>query len=83
MDAGLVVNPDGLKNQIEGGIVQAASWTLKEQVRWTRDGIALHVSSGERGKLICLTAYARKAHFHYHQEAHVYLLDLLKEIVVH
>ncbi|MGE5128973.1 MAG: molybdopterin cofactor-binding domain-containing protein [Sphingomonadaceae bacterium] len=42
VDAGLVVNPDGLKNQIEGGIVQAASWTLKEQVRWTREGVALH-----------------------------------------
>jgi CO/xanthine dehydrogenase Mo-binding subunit len=32
-DAGLVINPDGLKAQIEGGIVQSASWTLKEQVR--------------------------------------------------
>ncbi len=32
-DAGLVVNPDGLKAQIEGGIIQSASWTLKEQVR--------------------------------------------------
>jgi CO/xanthine dehydrogenase Mo-binding subunit len=40
VDAGLVVNPDGLRNQIEGGIVQAASWTLKEQVCWTQDGIA-------------------------------------------
>jgi nicotinate dehydrogenase subunit B len=40
VDAGQVVNPDGLRNQIEGGIVQAASWTLKEEVRWTRDGIA-------------------------------------------
>jgi superfamily II DNA or RNA helicase len=39
-----------------------------------------HVTSGERGKLICLTAYARKAHFHYQQESHVYVLDLLKEI---
>ena len=31
-DAGLIVNPDGAKNQIEGGINMAASWTLKEQV---------------------------------------------------
>jgi CO/xanthine dehydrogenase Mo-binding subunit len=32
-DAGLVINPDGLKAQIEGGIVQSASWTLKEHVK--------------------------------------------------
>ena len=38
-DAGLVINPDGLINQIEGGIVQSASWTLKEQVRFDRTGI--------------------------------------------
>jgi nicotinate dehydrogenase subunit B len=31
-DAGLVINPDGVRNQVEGGIIQAASWTLKEQV---------------------------------------------------
>ena len=39
VDAGLVVNPDGLANQIEGGIVQAISWTLKEQVLWDRDRV--------------------------------------------
>jgi CO/xanthine dehydrogenase Mo-binding subunit len=38
-DAGLVINPDGLVAQIEGGIVQSASWTLKEQVRFDRAGI--------------------------------------------
>ena len=32
IDAGQVINPDGLINQTEGGIIQAASWTLKEQV---------------------------------------------------
>jgi len=32
VDAGLVINPDGVINQIEGGIVQSVSWTLKEQV---------------------------------------------------
>lgn len=31
-DAGEVINSDGLANQIEGGMIQAASWTLKEQV---------------------------------------------------
>jgi nicotinate dehydrogenase subunit B len=38
-DAGLVINPDGLRNQIEGGIVQSMSWTLFEQVRFDRHGI--------------------------------------------
>ena len=37
VDAGEVVNPDGLRNQIEGGIVQAISWTLKEAIRWDRE----------------------------------------------
>ena len=32
VDAGLVINPDGLRNQIEGGLIQSASWTLMEQV---------------------------------------------------
>lgn len=31
-DAGLIVNPDGALNQLEGGCVQSASWALKEQV---------------------------------------------------
>lgn len=31
-DAGEVIDPKGLANQLEGGVVQAASWTLKEQV---------------------------------------------------
>jgi len=35
VDCGEVVHRDGLINQIEGGIIQAASWTLKEAVRWT------------------------------------------------
>jgi CO/xanthine dehydrogenase Mo-binding subunit len=33
-DAGQVVNPDGLINQIEGGLIQMLSWTLKEEVRF-------------------------------------------------
>ncbi|MEE2777147.1 MAG: molybdopterin cofactor-binding domain-containing protein [Acidobacteriota bacterium] len=32
VDAGEIVNPDGVRNQIEGGIVQAASWALRESV---------------------------------------------------
>jgi len=33
-DAGLAVNPDAAINQLEGGIIQSASWVLKEQVRF-------------------------------------------------
>ena len=33
-DCGLVVNPDGLRNQIEGNVIQAISRTLKEAVRF-------------------------------------------------
>ncbi len=33
IDCGCIINPDGVKNQIQGGIVQATSWALKEQVR--------------------------------------------------
>jgi CO/xanthine dehydrogenase Mo-binding subunit len=36
VDAGQVINPDGLINQVEGGIIQSASWTLMEEVRFDR-----------------------------------------------
>ena len=39
-DAGLVVNPDGLRNQLEGGILQAASFALKEQITFNATGVA-------------------------------------------
>ena len=38
-EAGQVVNPDGLSNQLEGGFIQAASMSLKEQVQYDHDGI--------------------------------------------
>ena len=38
-DSGLVINPDGLKNQMEGGIIQSTSWTLYEHVRFDKNGI--------------------------------------------
>jgi nicotinate dehydrogenase subunit B len=38
-DGGLIVNPDGAKNQLEGGMIMAASWTLKEQVKLGGPGI--------------------------------------------
>lgn len=40
VDAGLVINPDGLINQVEGNIVQAISWALIEEVRFGEAGIA-------------------------------------------
>jgi nicotinate dehydrogenase subunit B len=39
VDAGQIVNADGIKNQIEGGIVQSSSWTLKEAVAFAPAGI--------------------------------------------
>jgi CO/xanthine dehydrogenase Mo-binding subunit len=34
VDVGTAINPDGVRNQIEGGAIQACSWTLKEAVRF-------------------------------------------------
>jgi CO/xanthine dehydrogenase Mo-binding subunit len=34
VDVGLVVNPDGVVNQIEGGAIQTVSWVLKEAVQF-------------------------------------------------
>jgi CO/xanthine dehydrogenase Mo-binding subunit len=39
VDVGLVINPDGVINQIEGGAIQSTSWTLKEQVKVDQRGI--------------------------------------------
>ena len=38
-DAGQVVNPAGLSSQLEGGFVQAASWTLYEAVNFDKQGV--------------------------------------------
>ena len=38
-DVGRVINPDGVINQVEGGAVQSASWTLRERVRFDRTRI--------------------------------------------
>jgi nicotinate dehydrogenase subunit B len=38
-DCGLIVNPDGLRNQIEGNAVQAMSRALKEQVTFNTSGV--------------------------------------------
>src|SRR6201999_254769 len=39
VDVGEAINPDGVINQIEGGAIQATSWTLKERVRFDRQRI--------------------------------------------
>lgn len=36
VDVGLVVNPDGVENQIEGGALQSVSWTTLEAVHFDR-----------------------------------------------
>jgi nicotinate dehydrogenase subunit B len=41
VDSGEAVNPDGIRNQIEGGILQALSWSLFESVKFDR----MHITS--------------------------------------
>jgi CO/xanthine dehydrogenase Mo-binding subunit len=38
-DCGLIVNPDGVKNQIEGNVIQALSRTLLEEVQFDRSSV--------------------------------------------
>jgi CO/xanthine dehydrogenase Mo-binding subunit len=68
-DAGRVINPKGLEMQIEGGIVQSVSWTLKESVEFDRR----QVTSRDWGDYPILTfAEAPKVEVH--------LLNRLEEI---
>ena len=39
VDSGEIINPDGIRNQIEGGILQSLSWTLYESVYFDEAGI--------------------------------------------
>jgi nicotinate dehydrogenase subunit B len=39
VDVGRAVNVDGVRNQIEGGAIQATSWALFEQVRFDRHSV--------------------------------------------
>jgi CO/xanthine dehydrogenase Mo-binding subunit len=39
IDSGEAVNPDGMRNQVEGGIIQSLSWTLYESVGFDRTRI--------------------------------------------
>jgi CO/xanthine dehydrogenase Mo-binding subunit len=36
VDSGEAVNPDGIRNQIEGGIIQSCSWTLAEEIMFDK-----------------------------------------------
>ncbi|MCB0664700.1 MAG: xanthine dehydrogenase family protein molybdopterin-binding subunit [Saprospiraceae bacterium] len=38
-DAGEIMNQDGLRKQIEGGVLQALSWTLMEEVKFDQERI--------------------------------------------
>jgi CO/xanthine dehydrogenase Mo-binding subunit len=38
-DCGLIANPDGLKNQIEGNVVQGVSRSLLEEVQFDENGV--------------------------------------------
>jgi nicotinate dehydrogenase subunit B len=46
VDSGQPINPDGIRNQIEGAIIQSASWTLYEQVNFTPAGVTSRDWSG-------------------------------------
>jgi CO/xanthine dehydrogenase Mo-binding subunit len=39
VDTGQVVNPDGVRNQIEGGILQSLSWSLYESVTFDKSRV--------------------------------------------
>jgi len=38
-DVGEIVDPGGVSNQLEGGFLQSASWTLIEQVNFDSSGV--------------------------------------------
>ncbi len=42
-DCGLIINPDGVKNQIEGNVIQSLSRTLKEEVQFDE----MHITSAD------------------------------------
>ena len=46
VDVGQIVSPDGLRNQVQGGIIQSASWTLYEAVDYDANGVRSYDWSG-------------------------------------
>jgi nicotinate dehydrogenase subunit B len=47
-DCGLIINSDGLRNQIEGNVIQASSRALKEQVTWDTRTLAASIGTRTR-----------------------------------
>ncbi len=48
-DCGLIINPDGLRNQIEGNVMQGISRTLFEQVSFNANGVTSVLWAGATG----------------------------------
>ena len=38
-DCGQIINPDGLRNQLEGNVIQTVSRTLKEELKFDRSTV--------------------------------------------
>ncbi|WP_158843524.1 xanthine dehydrogenase family protein molybdopterin-binding subunit [Saccharothrix deserti] len=47
-DCGLIINPDGVRNQIEGNVVQGISRTVKEEVHYNDDRVTSVVWQSSR-----------------------------------
>ena len=50
-DCGLIINPDGLRSQIEGNVIQGVSRTLKEEVRYSGDRVTSTAWEDKAGEL--------------------------------
>ena len=72
VDSGQPINPDGIRNQIEGAVVQSANRTLCEQVRfdrrrvtsrdWSGYPVLLFLGTGEAGQGPAAAAIANALH---------------------
>ena len=50
-DCGMIINPDGLRSQIEGNVIQGISRTLKEEVSYSGDRITSTAWEDKPGEL--------------------------------
>ncbi|GAB3060568.1 xanthine dehydrogenase family protein molybdopterin-binding subunit [Intrasporangium mesophilum] len=48
-DCGLIINPDGLRNQIEGNVIQGISRALREEVAFSPEGVTSVTWEGANG----------------------------------